>query len=85
MARADIVTSIVEAVAAADRVDPAELPPLYDYMNQEVLYKLSEQERGQWSLTFMFSDQQVTVTHDSQILVNGMAYSPDASSSRSEE
>jgi hypothetical protein len=83
MPEADIITRIVEAVADADGVEPAELDSLYDYMDSEVLYKLSKQERGQWSLTFQFSDHQVTVTHDSQILVDGVAYSRDASASPS--
>jgi hypothetical protein len=85
MAETDIVTRIVEAVAAADGVDPAELDPLYDYMNPEVLHKISRQERGQWSLTFQYSDHQVTVSHDSRILVDGVAYTPNASASQSEE
>lgn len=72
-------------MADADGVEPAELDSLYDYMDPEALYKLSEQGQGQWSLTFQFSDHQVTVTHDSQILVDGEAYTPDASASRSEE
>ncbi|KPN29393.1 hypothetical protein SY89_00106 [Halolamina pelagica] len=77
----DIVTEIVEAVAAADGVDPTELDPLYEYINPEALVILAKQERREWSLTFQFSDHQVTVSHDSRILVDGVAYSPDVSNS----
>lgn len=79
MEESDIVMEVLEAVAAADGVEPAELEVLYDYIDPEVLYKLSEQDRGQWSLTFQFSDHQVTVTHDLQIFVDGVAYSSDVS------
>jgi len=75
----DIVAEVVEAVAAADGVDPAELDALYEYINPEVMHLLCEQERGEWSLTFQFADHQVTVNHDSQILVDGIAYTPDVS------
>jgi len=81
MTAPDIVTEIVEAVAAADGVDPTELDPLYEYINPEALVILAKQERGEWSLTFQFSDHQITVSHDSRILVDGVAYSPDVSNS----
>ncbi|WP_135535214.1 HalOD1 output domain-containing protein [Halostella pelagica] len=79
MTEPDIVSKIVKAVAAADGVDTAELDSLYEYINPEALYTLCEQERGEWSFTFQFSDHQVTVTHDSQILVDGVAHTPDVS------
>lgn len=79
MDESDIVFKVAKAVAATDGVEVAELDALYDYLNPEALDKLCEQERGQWSLTFQYSDHQVTVTHDSQILVDGVAYTPDAS------
>jgi len=79
MAESDILIKVVKAVAAADGVETAELDGLYEYMDPEVLHKLCEQERGQWNLTFQYSDHQVTVTHDSEILVDGVAYTPDAS------
>lgn len=79
MEESDIVIKVTKAVAAADEVEPAELDALYDYLNPEVLHKLCEQGRGQWSLTFQYSDHQVTVSHDLQILVDGVAYTPDAS------
>jgi hypothetical protein len=79
MTERDIVRRVIEAVAAADGVDPAELDPLYEYINPKALYALCERDRGEWSLTFQFSDHQIIVTHDSQILVDGVAYSSDIS------
>ena len=79
MTEPDIVTEIVEAVAAADGVEPGELDALYEYVNPEALYALSDQDRGEWSLTFQFADHQVTVAHDSRILVDGIEYTPDVS------
>jgi hypothetical protein len=78
MTEPDIVVDVVEAVAAADGVDPAELDALHEYINSDALSALSEQERGDWRLTFQFSDHHVTVAHDSQILVDGVEHSSDA-------
>jgi hypothetical protein len=80
MTERDIVTQVVRAVAAADGVDPTELEPLYEYMDPAALHQLNDQDCGEWSLTFRFSDHQVTVTHETRILVDGVAYTPGASS-----
>lgn len=79
MTQTDIVTRIVKAVAAADGVDPAELDSLYEYIDPEILEKLSQQEKGEWSFTFRYSDHQITVTHDAQILVDGVPHTSDVS------
>lgn len=75
MTRADLLTEIIDAVATADGVDPVEVDPIYDYIDPEILNKLDEQEKGgSWRFTFQFADHQVTVTHDSQILIDGQLY-----------
>jgi hypothetical protein len=79
MTETDIVTRVIQAVADADGVDPAELDPLYESLNPEALYALSEQDGREWSLTFQFSDHQVTVDHESRIRVDGVTYTPDVS------
>jgi hypothetical protein len=71
----DIVADVMEAVAAVDGVDLAELDVLYNYIDPDALDALSEQ--GEWTLTFQFSDHQITVNHESQILVDGVKYTPD--------
>jgi hypothetical protein len=72
MARADLLTGVVEAVAAADGVEPEAVPPLHDHIDPEVLHRLDEHEgEGDWRFTFQFADHRVTVTHDSRILVDG--------------
>lgn len=49
----------------------------------EHLFELEEfsdkQERGKWSFTFQYSDHQVTLTHDSQVLVDGVPHSSSIS------
>lgn len=78
MTRTDVV-GVVEAVAAADGVDPADLEPLHEYVDPDVLSRLHEQENGEWSFTFRYVDHQVTLTHDGRILVDGVAHTQDAS------
>lgn len=78
MKRTDrIVTSVIEAVATADGVDPADLDSLYEYIDPDVLEQLSEQEKTEWSFTFQYLDHQITVTHDGQLRVDGVAYASD--------
>ncbi|AGN01797.1 hypothetical protein L593_09260 [Salinarchaeum sp. Harcht-Bsk1] len=79
MAETDIVARVVDAVAAADGVEVTDVDPVYEYMYPEVLQKLCEHEGGEWSLTFQFADHQITVTHESRIFVDGVAYTHDAS------
>ncbi len=78
MTQTDLVTAVIDAVAAADGVDPAELESLYEYMDPEVLAKLDRVDRGKWSLTFRYSDHQITVTSKKQILIDGVPHSTDA-------
>jgi len=85
MVPSDPVTRIVEAVAAADGVDPTELESLYPYVDPGVLQSLSEQDRGEWTFTFQFSDHQVTFTHESTVLVDGVAHPSEASLSEHTE
>lgn len=80
MAEHNIVAEIIKAVAAVDGVDPAELDPLYDYINPKALEALCEREQGEWCLTFQFSDHQIVIDHNFQIRVDGVIHSPDASS-----
>jgi hypothetical protein len=79
MAQTDIISEVIEAVAEADGMEPTELDMLHEYIDPSILRKLAEQERAEWSLTFQYSDHQVTVTDQSQILVDGVPYSPEAS------
>ncbi|WP_435062448.1 HalOD1 output domain-containing protein [Halobaculum sp. EA56] len=79
MAGTDLVSAVVDAVAAADGVEPGEVESLYDHMDPDVVARLGELERGEWSFTFRFSDHQVTVTHESQIFVDGVPHATDAS------
>ncbi|WP_117593800.1 HalOD1 output domain-containing protein [Haloprofundus halophilus] len=77
MTRPEIVTSVVKAVAAVDRVDPAELDSLYEYIDPEILNKLYAQGRGEWRFTFQYSDHQITVTYDERIFVDGVLQSSE--------
>jgi len=77
MADTEIVAEVVLAVADADGVDPMELDPLYEYIDPEILDRLADQEKGPWRFTFRFSDHQVTVTHDGEVLVDGVAATAD--------
>ncbi|WP_276253209.1 HalOD1 output domain-containing protein [Halomontanus rarus] len=54
-----IATTVIRAVAAADGVDPADLDPLYEYINPDVLEQLSDQDTTKWSFTFQYRDHQV--------------------------
>ncbi|AHG01745.1 hypothetical protein HALLA_00205 (plasmid) [Halostagnicola larsenii XH-48] len=72
-----MVTNVIEAVAAADGVDPADLDSLYKYIDPEVLEQLAEQDGTEWSFTFRYLDHQITVTHDGQIRVDGALYASD--------
>jgi hypothetical protein len=78
----DLVTEVIKAVAAADGVEPGELEMLHDYVDPDILLKLGAEKEGEWQFTFRYADHQVTVTHDSQILVDGVAHTPDRSMRR---
>ncbi|WP_440991587.1 HalOD1 output domain-containing protein [Haloarchaeobius baliensis] len=78
MTRTDLVTGVVEAVAAADGVAMADVPQLHDYIDPEILAKLGAQQKlGNCRVTFQFADHQVTVTQASEIIVDGERYIPE--------
>lgn len=79
MTQTDIVPRVVKTVAAADGIDTEDLDSLYEYIDPEVLLKLDNQEMGEWSFTFQYSDHQVTITHDTKIFVDGMLQTQNAS------
>ncbi|WP_226040038.1 HalOD1 output domain-containing protein [Natrinema sp. DC36] len=79
MMRTDVVTNVVKAVAAQDEVEPGELDSLYEYIDPEILEKVYEQEKGDWTFTFQYSDPQVTLTHEEQIFVDGVLHTPSVS------
>lgn len=79
MDQADIITRIIRAVAAADGVAMDDVDRLYEYIDPDVLLKLDEQNRGEWSLTFQFGDHLITIDHDSRLLVDGVAYTTETS------
>lgn len=74
----DIVGSIVDAVAATDGLEPEELEPLYEYVDASVFETLYDQESAEWSFTFQYSDHQVTLTHEGEIIVDGRVHTSDA-------
>lgn len=77
MARDNVVARIVEVVAAADGVDQSELDPLYDHIDPDILRNLHDQEKGEWNFTFRYTDHQVTLTDDGQILIDGVSQPRD--------
>ncbi|WP_049987866.1 HalOD1 output domain-containing protein [Halobellus rufus] len=83
MTQTDLITEVIEAVAAADGVELGEVPPLNDYIDPEILSLLNEQQRdGDWWFSFQFADHQVTVTKDSRIFIDGEIYPPLTNSQR---
>jgi len=79
MTRTDLIAAVIDAVATADGVEPTDLDSLYEYIDPEVLAKLDEVDNGKWSFTFQYSDHQITVTSEKQILIDGASQSTDAS------
>lgn len=78
MSRANaIVMNVITSVATADKVDPDELDPLYEYIDPDVLERLYEQGGADWSFTFQYLDHQVTVAHDGQLMIDGVTYTSD--------
>jgi hypothetical protein len=83
MTKESLISEIIKSVAAADNIEPSELPNLHEYIDTEILHKLDEQERGKWSFTFQYSDHQITVTHESQVFVDGTVPRSNTSTSQS--
>jgi len=77
MTETDIIVRVVKAIADADKVDIGELDPLYTYIEPGILADIAERETGEWSFTFQYADHQVTITHDEQIFVDGVAHTPE--------
>lgn len=78
MTRTDLVTEVIRAVAAADGVAVSDVPPLYEYVDPDILDKLDAQDTaGNCRLTFQFADHEVTVTQDSQVFIDGTLQSKD--------
>lgn len=79
MTRSTLSAEVVRAVASADGVEPADVETLHAAIDPSVLHRLDAQDRGEWRLSFQFAGHRVTVTHESRILVDGEAYTTDAS------
>jgi hypothetical protein len=80
MTQTDLLTEVINAVAAADGVEPTEVDSLYDYIDPEILETLDEMENGRnWRFTFQYGDHQITVTPDSQIFLDGELYRSEKS------
>ena len=72
MTRTDLLTEVVKAVAAADGVEPADVEPLHEYIDPEVLYKLGGVRNDtEWRFTFQYGDHHIAIAHDSQVVVDG--------------
>lgn len=73
-----VVNEVVDAVADVDGIDPVEIDPIYEYIDPEILEKLAEQDKKSgWKFTFQYSDHQITLTSNGQILVDGVARTTD--------
>ena len=79
MTESNLVAAVIDAVATADGVAPSEVETLYEHIDPEILAKLDEADQGDWSFTFQYSDHQVTVTSEEQILIDGVSHTPDMS------
>lgn len=78
MTRRNLLLEVIEAVATADGVEPGEVDPLYDSIDPRIL-ELLDGQNGEWGFTFRFADHRITVTQDSEILVDGEAYRSEKS------
>jgi len=72
MTEPTLVVQVVQALAAAEGKDTAEIDyNLANHVDPEVLTLLEGMDDGQWSFTFRVSDHQVTVTDESKVFVDG--------------
>ena len=73
--RTDLLVDVIRAVAAVDGDELDEVDSLHDYIDPEILDRLDDMEsEADWRFTFEFGDHQVTVTHDSQVYIEGELY-----------
>ncbi|MFD1685721.1 HalOD1 output domain-containing protein [Halobellus litoreus] len=80
MTRTDLLTEVVKAVAAAEGVAPGQIEPLHDYIDPDVLNKLDGMKNEhEWRFTFQYGDHQITIGHDSRVLVDGEFYRSERS------
>lgn len=61
--------SVIEAVARAEAVDPAKLPPLYDTIDPDALNSLFETPCRTGKVSFRYGGRDVTVTGDGDVVV----------------
>lgn len=75
MTRSGLLTAVIEAVASADGIETAEVDPLHDAIDPDILNKLDRMEAERdWRFTFQYGDHQITVTDDSQVFIDGELY-----------
>ena len=80
MTRTTLLTEVVKAVAAAEGVAPGEVDPLHDYIDPDVLSKLDGMQNDhEWRFTFQYGNHQITISHDSRVLVDGELYRSERS------
>ena len=66
-----LAPKIVEAVADAEGVEPAELDfTLYEHVEPDAIELLAANETATWTLTFELPNHDVTVTSDGRVLVD---------------
>jgi hypothetical protein len=77
-----LVTAVVEALAAREGVEPAELDEtLYDGIDPAILTALDGVDDGPWQFTFQVGDHELTVDSDRQVFVDGVRAEPGSDGS----
>lgn len=67
-----VLVGVIEAVAAAEGVDPTRLDPvLEDCIDTDALRQLADHDDRSWRLTFEFSGHRVEVTGTGWVHVDG--------------
>lgn len=67
-----VLVGVIEAIAAAEGVDPARLDTvLEDCIDTDALRQLADHDANSWTLSFEFSDHRVGVAGDGWVLVDG--------------
>lgn len=67
----NLVTRLVEGVAARAGVEPTELAPLHDVIEPEILELLCARETTRGHITFQYIGYDVTVNADGTIFIDG--------------